>query len=503
MSAPLPDTVDSLWAGTSAPTGAWRAAVESAHVESRQALLARADAAWSADPVARRQASAVYRALEAHLVPSDPVDCARIRHLLDEGSVMSLERLMLVTEHQAADPEVRHLASLVLGQWDLLRGDSARCERRYLDALEAGNGRWPGLVAAAYANYARLCLEQRRDLEALVLARRGAEASAVLGDHLGNAYGRLVEAYVLSQLEDWPRLRALCERLPWIIGALPQHQRPPIEYGLRGVQAELAIGEGRPQDAFAEQAAADAIAKAIGEPSWSARDFERIAAQAHAAMGRDQEAYEAAGRGLALGAANDVAGLVLSTLRVRSGARLGVPDLRDHVRAWLAALEGDGSRPLGPGLRLVQGHLGADALLSADGYADEARHAYRLAATAMLERLRELYDFARDLRDVARPTPLEMSILDDHRRRTEVREAALRAAVSRLLADEVRAGRWPLTSLAPEGGMVCSCAWCGRLRAPDGTWHPLPATLSRFPSDVVPVTHGVCRDCVPTILAPG
>jgi hypothetical protein len=431
------------------------------------------------------------------------VDCLRIRHLLDEGSVMSLERLMIVTEHQAADPEVRHLASLVLGQWDLVRGNAARCERRYLDALEAGNGRWPALVAAAYANYARLCLEQRRDLEALVLARRGAEASAVLGDHLGKAYGRLVEAYVLSQLEDWPRLRALCGRLPWIIAALPPHHRARIEYGLHGVQAELAIGEGRPADAFREQEAADRIAKELGEPSWSPRDSERIAAQAHAAMGRDREAFDAAERGLALGPPDDVVGLVLSTLRVRSGARLRVDALPDHVRTWLAALEGTPDRPLGPGLRLVQGHLGADALLAIGGFADEARHAYRLAASAMLQRLRELSVFARDLRDVARPTPLEMSILDDHRRRTEVREAALRAAVSRLLADEVRAGRWPLTSLAPAGGMVCSCAWCGRLRAPDGTWHPLPATLSRFPSDVIPVTHGVCQDCVPSILAPG
>ena len=503
MSTPLPDTVDSLWAGTADPSAAWRAAVQQAPPETRDALLARADAAWSHDPIAKRHASVVYRALESHLVPSDPVDCLRIRHLLDEGSVMSLERLMIVTEHQAADPEVRHLASLVLGQWDLVRGNAARCERRYLDALEAGNGRWPALVAAAYANYARLCLEQRRDLEALVLARRGAEASAVLGDHLGKAYGRLVEAYVLSQLEDWPRLRALCGRLPWIIAALPPHHRARIEYGLHGVQAELAIGEGRPADAFREQEAADRIAKELGEPSWSPRDSERIAAQAHAAMGRDREAFDAAERGLALGPPDDVVGLVLSTLRVRSGARLHVDALPDHVRTWLAALEGTPDRPLGPGLRLVQGHLGADALLAIGGFADEARHAYRLAASAMLQRLRELSVFARDLRDVARPTPLEMSILDDHRRRTEVREAALRAAVSRLLADEVRAGRWPLTSLAPAGGMVCSCAWCGRLRAPDGTWHPLPATLSRFPSDVIPVTHGVCQDCVPSILAPG
>ncbi len=357
-------------------------------------------------------------------------------------------------------------------------------------------------MAAAYGNYARLCLEQRRDLEALVLARRGAESSAVLGDHLGKAYGRLVEAYVLSQLEDWPRLRALCARLPWIIAALPPHHRPRIEYGLHGVQAELAVGEGRPEDAFREQQLADRLAKEMNDPSWSPRDYERISAQAYAAMGRDRDSYEAAERGLALGPPDDVAGLVLATLRVRSGARLGVPGLRDHVHAWLAALEGTPDRPLGPGLRLVQGHLGADALLAAGGFADEARLAYRLAATAMLQRLRELSVFARDLRDVARPTPIEMAILDDHRRRTEAREAALRAAVSRLLADEVRAGRWPLTSLAPAGGMVCSCAWCGRLRAPDGTWHPLPATLSRFPSDVVPVTHGVCQDCVPSLLSP-
>lgn len=480
---------------------AWAARLRSRPEAARHELLARADAAWLEGPDRRRRVCDVYRVLHADLDPATREGCMRVRRLLDEGGVMRLEALMARAEATAADPETRHMASLVLGQWDLVRGDFARCERRYLDAIEAGRGRWPALLGAAYNNYARLCLEHRRDLEALVLARRGSEACAAVDDALGAVYGRLVEGFVLSGLEDWARLRDVCR---WLRRELPSVTSPSaggIEYGLHELLAYLAVGERRPADAFDEIRRAEELARAQHEPSWCHREVDVVATQAWSAMGRRDEALEALTRGLAAGDPDDAQGFLLQAWRVRVHAELGSPETAAHAASWLDALESPAGLALGAGVRVVHAQLGADALARGGRWPDEARRAYRVAAGAALRRLAEVARFTREFPDVSRPTPTEAQVLDDYRRRTEAREADLRAAVSHLLVEEARAGRWPLESLAGVGGFVCCCAWCAAVRSLDGHWAPLPESLRTLPGDTVPLTHGVCPDCLPALRA--
>lgn len=492
-------SVDDALRGPSTPDGfeAWAERLRAMPARARAELLARADAAWRPGSDGCHRIADVYRALEADLDPRLEVGCLRIRRLLDEGGVMRLERLMIETERHAVDPEVGVTASLVLGQWDLVRNDLDRCERRYLDAIEASRGRWPAVVGAAYNNYARLCLQVRRDLEALVLARRGSEACAAVHDTLGAVYGRLVEGFVLAGLEDWPRLRDVCAWLRRELDGLSPTPRVSIEYGLHELLAELSIGEDRPADAFAHIARAAALAREHREPSWCPREVELIGAQAWAAMGRRDQALECVARGLADGPSDDAQGLLFQALRVRLLAETGDPATAEAAQGFLHDMSLPGALALGSGVRLMRAQLAADAL--AAHWPEEAARAYHIAATAALHRLAEVARFTRDFPDVSRPTPLETRVLDDYRRRTERQERGLRAALSRYIMDEVREGRWPLERFASVGDHICCCAWCGAVRGSDRRWAPLPESLKTLPSDTLPLTHGACPDCLPAL----
>jgi hypothetical protein len=492
-------SIDDALRGPPSPDAfaAWAGRLRALPAPTRAELLARADALWRPGTDACSRVADVYRALEADLDPRDPAGCLRIRRLLDEGGVMRLERLMIETERHAVDPEVGVTASLVLGQWDLVRNDLERCERRYLDAIAVGRGRWPAVVGAAYNNYARLCLQVRRDLEALVLARRGSEACAAVHDTLGAVYGRLVEGFVLAGLQDWPRLRDVCAWLRRELDGLSPTPRVSIEYGLHELLAELAIGELRPADAFAHVERAAELARAHREPAWCPREVEVTSAQAWAVMGRRDQALECVARGLADGPSDDAQGLLLQALRVRLLAEAGDPATAEAAAAFLHDMASPGGLALGPGVRLMRAQLAADPL--AVGWPDEAARAYHIAATAAVHRLAEVARFTRDIPDVSRPTPLESRVLDDYRRRTERQERGLRAALSRYLMDEVREGRWPLERFGAVGDHVCCCAWCGAVRGSDRRWAPLPESLRTLPSDTVPLTHGACPDCLPAL----
>ncbi len=40
--------------------------------------------------------------------------------------------------------------------------------------------------------------------------------------------------------------------------------------------------------------------------------------------------------------------------------------------------------------------------------------------------------------------------------------------------------------------LLSMCAWCRSIRTPDGDWQP----LHEYISDSVPVSHGMCPDCM-------
>lgn len=373
-------------------------------------------------------------AAEADLDPTTEAGCVRLRRLCDEGRVMHLEEVMRRAEAAAVDPELRVVAALVLGQWDLVRGELSRCEQRCLEAIAAARGRWPKVLGAAYCNYARLCLQVRRDLEALVLARRGVEACRTAGDPVGVAFGRMVEGYVLAGLDDWPRLHDVVRTVRREMTAVGPAVRPTLEYGHAALLARLALGEGRGADALDHIARAQALAEAIGEPSWSPREPDVVGAQAWALVGRDDEALRCIERGLETGPTSDADGLLLQALRLRLLVCGDAEGVEPAAERWLAELEAESAQRLSAGVLLHRARLGAVALVPACPAL--AARAYRVAARCTRLRLAEVARFVRGFPEVSMPTPAELRVLDDHRSRTEREERELRGALACYLPDE-------------------------------------------------------------------
>lgn len=373
-------------------------------------------------------------AAEADLDPTTEAGCARLRRLCDEGRVMHLEEVMRRAEVAAVDPELRVVAALVLGQWDLVRGDVSRCERRYLGAIAAARGRWPKVLGAAFCNHARLCLQLRRDLEALVLARRGVEACRAAGDPVGVAFGRMVEGYVLAGLDDWPRLHDVVRAVRREMTAVGDVVRPTLEYGHAALLARLALGEGRGADALDHIARAQALAESIGEPSWSPREPDVVGAQAWTLIGRDDEALRCIERGLDGGPSWDADGLLLQALRLRLLVRLDVAGVAPVAERWLHDLEAESARRLSAGVLLHRARIGA--LVLAAACPALAARAYRVAARCARLRLAEVSQFLLGFPEVSAPTPADLRVLGDHRDRTEREERELRGALARHLSDE-------------------------------------------------------------------
>jgi hypothetical protein len=61
-------------------------------------------------------------------------------------------------------------------------------------------------------------------------------------------------------------------------------------------------------------------------------------------------------------------------------------------------------------------------------------------------------------------------------------------------------GRWRAVWAGREGPdhVVVCCAYCARVRTPDGQWGAIPAGLSQavHQSPVVRLSHGFCPDCL-------
>src|SRR5205085_2718704 len=108
-----------------------------------------------------------------------------------------------------------------------------------------------------------------------------------------------------------------------------------------------------------------------------------------------------------------------------------------------------------------------------DELAAYAGRAYDLAASAAIERLAEVDRFLFAHPDVASPRPEDLAIFSDYRRRKSGEHEEIRAAVSRWLLAEARAGRRHVDAIAPDSDFVVVCSWCNALRTRQGSWIPL------------------------------
>ena len=79
-----------------------------------------------------------------------------------------------------------------------------------------------------------------------------------------------------------------------------------------------------------------------------------------------------------------------------------------------------------------------------------------------------------------------------------VRKAAARVAESKRLKSERQRWRAVWSRCVGADSVVVCCAYCARVRTPDGQWGAIPASLNPIihQSPTVRLSHGYCPDCL-------
>jgi hypothetical protein len=231
-----------------------------------------------------------------------------------------------------------------------------------------------------------------------------------------------------------------------------------------------------------------AAARSGGAPS---PRLTRIRAEVLAAAGRFAEAA----RGLEEAEpAPEAESLAQGIVRLQVAAHLdSEAAVEKGAIALIERLDTQGRELLPPG-RLMHLAESVGRILTEHGQATRLAHrAFELAGEAALLRMGELDGFLRELPHLRHASPEDREMLAAWRERFVAAHGGLLDAVADLFGNDSGAA----TRLTPPGRsdppIVCMCAWCRRIRGPEGAWIP----LRRFeaPRGRFVLTHGICEAC--------
>ncbi len=496
-----PDPVETLWESASTEA-TWGGRVRGLAAADRARLLARADVSRTTvglnDP-GRDRARACYAALADDLDPASASDLERIRHFFQGAVAIDAVEHGSIGDRIAdvcADRGLALDAALLCAQRDGARGRLDAAERRLralLDDATVDDDRRRGRVVMMYAVH---CGRSKRDLEALVLARRAVSMLDRGGDVNSALHARYMLAHQLADLEDWPRAGRVLDEIEAIVPSLSAGHRAVTRLWLHTRRAHAHRVHGRWEEALEEIAAAEELGVRTPSSGWNARWVSRMRALAYRGLGRVDDAWAAIGQPSPRDKPDDASSLDVLEVRLLLDVDQASPRALDEAAAFLDRVEAAPRGQLSTGARLGILREVAPALARVPALAAAARRAYDLAASAAIERLAEVDRFVRDHPDVANPTTEDLSIFAEFRRRKAGEHADLRAAVSRWLVAEAQAGRWRIDALAPASSdLVVVCAWCNALRTRAGAWIPLPDFLPIVSEGPIRVTHGMCMTC--------
>lgn len=127
------------------------------------------------------------------------------------------------------------------------------------------------------------------------------------------------------------------------------------------------------------------------------------------------------------------------------------------------------------------------------GLADDAHRAYDIAATATMERIRQLDDCMRELPELAGAEDQEYAWLRDLRIQFQSQQQELLAHVADQLERARLLGDSPIHDHSAGHDLVRLCAWCGRVGTPAGQWLPVAHYVPD--REDLRVTHTICDRC--------
>ncbi len=381
---------------------------------------------------------------------------------------------------------------LVKGRHLATSGRLAEAEAVLQDALTRVRGLGDANESKACGSLATFYAIQGRHFEALVLyrqglaidRRRGQDALAVR--HLSNI------ATVLAAL-------GLREQLPALFDTIAEtHQRLDNEAARRAesldlwARYQLALSEG-------DLPYLDEL-HALLRDTWGHVEEPRVQvnlvvveAELLGARDRHAEARRSLERGLALSGIADAdrVDLEIRRLRCLEGERaisLVVPASLDAL-VLLRAMLGE---PLHAARTILHGTTLGDVLTRYERLA-EAHEAYDIAATATMERIRQLDDCMSELPELTGATEAEFTWLRDLRVTFKTQQRELLQHVGAQLERARREGTSPIHDRKANHDLVRLCAWCGTVGTPSGQWLPVAHYVPD--SEDVRVTHTICERC--------
>ncbi len=128
------------------------------------------------------------------------------------------------------------------------------------------------------------------------------------------------------------------------------------------------------------------------------------------------------------------------------------------------------------------------------GYGGAARRTYDLAAAAVIQRITQLSTAVPELEAIGVEVGTAADDLAELRRGFLAEQEDLLARVAQLFRSQPDAVAPVVVTEEQDAELVHLCAWCERVRTPEGVWLPIGHFIPRV--GPLPISHGICGDCL-------
>ena len=369
--------------------------------------------------------------------------------------------------------------------------------RKVLDAVRGTGSKSERLAQSCLLSlYAR----QDRDVDSLVLARRHLALSLAADDAEDVCFSYAGICDALRQMEDWPKFDDAAAAYAGALSRYAGPHRGGLQRHLHRLRVGRHLAHGDIAAAREELRGIEQIDAASGSVQAATHATLLCRASVEVQGGQPQAAVESLRRAAEVrgpggeGAveAHYLGALCTLALEGRDAARSTIGRALDEVLGAGTVLHATSER-----IRFLK-RLGDLARDDCDDAA-LAMRAYDGAAAAVLLRASQIEATALELPELCGPEGDDASTLASYRRRFVVEQTQMLSAVSRRLQSQIAGGAAPKWTGADEDGTIGICAWCLRVRLPDGKMLPIGHFL---PQDAaLRVSHGICRACATRLTA--
>lgn len=463
---------------------------------SRAALLAEADRLRGGNDGQRRLALVVYRALHADVDPTTIDGSRRAAWVIDQLRSIHPAAAAIVRRTAAgcADDSARLRAAALSARYAEREGDPAGAERILAAVMREVRGTGTTLEFGVLEHAARIAADHEDCARALALAATALALPSAAAPAALAARAHRCRADAFGSMRDAARCERELRAAQNAASRAERRDAEPLRAEIAASRAAALLRRGLAAQAVPwidQSLECEGDEGAPGRIRWA----HVLGARTMLDLGRTDAAARHVARALRIDRHGDVAEFELELVQVRLQRAAGGPaSARPRAAALVARLAGAGRRIVGPGLRTRLATDLAQVLGELGGDVEEARRAYDLAASSLVETI------ARVDRDIVSMPELgtlpadDLDALREHRDREQARRSEVQATVARFFDRAAReSGPAFLARLTGRAATLTVCAWCGRIRGSDGRWLPVGHVLPG--EETLELSHAACETC--------